>query len=57
MGLLAITPWFANLIAGTNLPILDGERTIIMVGVIRDVFMNIEADLKLHGYQESLLIR
>jgi hypothetical protein len=24
--------------------------------VVRDTFMNIEAELKLHGYQEKLLI-
>jgi hypothetical protein len=25
--------------------------------VVRDTFMNIDAELKLHGYQDSLLVR
>ncbi len=57
MAILAITPWLSNLMAGTNLPLLDGERIVIMVGVIRDAVMNLEAELKLHGYQDSLLMR
>jgi hypothetical protein len=30
---------------------------LIVVGVVRDTFFNIEAELKLHGYDESLLIK
>jgi len=28
-----------------------------VVGVVRDTFFNIEAELKLHGYDDTLLIR
>jgi len=30
---------------------------LIVVGVVRDLFFNIEAELKLHGYEDSLLVR
>jgi len=30
---------------------------LIVVGVVRDTFFNIEAELKLHGYDDTLLIR
>jgi preprotein translocase subunit SecY len=30
---------------------------LIVVGVVRDMFFNIEAELKLHGYDEALLVR
>ncbi len=34
-----------------------GTSLLIVVGVVRDTFLNIEAELKLHGYQDSLLVR
>lgn len=55
MGLVAIIPWISNLIVGTTLSLLDGEKTVITVGIIRDIFMNIDAEIKLQGYQDSLL--
>jgi hypothetical protein len=30
---------------------------LIVVGVVRDLFFNIEAELKLHGYDDTLLVR
>jgi hypothetical protein len=27
------------------------------VGVVRDTFFNINAELKLHGYEDTLLVR
>jgi preprotein translocase subunit SecY len=36
--------------------LLSSSGLLIVVGVVRDTFMNIEAELKLHGYQEKLLI-
>jgi preprotein translocase subunit SecY len=30
---------------------------LIVVGVVRDTFFNINAELKLHGYDETLLVR
>jgi preprotein translocase subunit SecY len=36
--------------------LVSSSGLLIVVGVVRDTFMNIEAELKLHGYQEKLLI-
>jgi preprotein translocase subunit SecY len=30
---------------------------LIVVGVVRDTFYTIDAELKLHGYDETLLVR
>jgi preprotein translocase subunit SecY len=61
LGLVATTPFFVGLV----LPSLSGSGTLlvtstgllIVVGVVRDTFFNIEAELKLHGYDETLLVR
>ncbi len=37
--------------------LVSSAGLLIVVGVVRDVFLNIEAELKLHGYQDSLLVR
>jgi preprotein translocase subunit SecY len=37
--------------------LVSSSGLLIVVGVVRDTFMNIDAELKLHGYQESLLVR
>ncbi len=61
LGFVAITPFLVGLV----LPSLNGSGTLlvtssgllIVVGVVRDTFFNIEAELKLHGYDETLLVR
>ena len=30
---------------------------LIVVGVVRDAFFNIQAELKLHGYEDVMLIK
>jgi len=40
----------------TGIFLLSSSGLLIVVGVVRDTFMNIEAELKLHGYQEKLLV-
>ncbi len=37
--------------------LVSSAGLLIVVGVVRDTFLNIEAELKLHGYQDSLLVR
>jgi preprotein translocase subunit SecY len=37
--------------------LVSSAGLLIVVGVVRDTFFNIEAELKLHGYDESLLIK
>ncbi|MGZ9222453.1 MAG: preprotein translocase subunit SecY [Anaerolineales bacterium] len=61
LGTVAIMPFLLQLVlpaASTSAGIflLSSSGLLIVVGVVRDTFMNIEAELKLHGYQEKLLI-
>jgi preprotein translocase subunit SecY len=61
LGFVAIMPFLLKLIlpAASNsvgLFLVTSSGLLIVVGVVRDTFMNIEAELKLHGYQEKLLI-
>jgi preprotein translocase subunit SecY len=67
LGLVAIMPFIFSLvlrslnIASTNstsgLLLISSSGLLIVVGVVRDTFMNIEAELKLHGYQDTLLVK
>ncbi len=61
LGVVAIMPFFIQLIlpaaaSSASLFLVSSSGLLIVVGVVRDTFMNIEAELKLHGYQEKLLI-
>jgi preprotein translocase subunit SecY len=61
LGTVAIMPFLLQLAlpAAANsvgLFLVSSSGLLIVVGVVRDTFMNIEAELKLHGYQEKLLI-
>jgi preprotein translocase subunit SecY len=61
LGTVAIMPFLLQLLipAAANsvgLFLVSSSGLLIVVGVVRDTFMNIEAELKLHGYQEKLLI-
>jgi preprotein translocase subunit SecY len=61
LGLVAIIPWLLGLIfpfgQNQNLLLVSSAGLLIVVGVVRDTFFNIEAELKLHGYDETLLVR
>jgi preprotein translocase subunit SecY len=66
LGLVAALPFLLKLLLGvfsiqassqTGLFLVTSSGLLIVVGVVRDTFMNIDAELKLHGYQESLLVR
>src|SRR6266545_1678999 len=61
LGVVAIMPFLLRLVlpaasTGATLFLTTSSGLLIVVGVVRDTFMNIEAELKLHGYQEKLLI-
>ncbi len=61
LGTVAIMPFLLQLIlpeasSSAGLFLVSSSGLLIVVGVVRDTFMNIEAELKLHGYQEKLLI-
>lgn len=62
LGLVAIMPFILGLIlpaasGSAGLFLVSSSGLLIVVGVVRDTFMNIDAELKLHGYQDSLLVR
>jgi preprotein translocase subunit SecY len=61
LGMVAILPWLIGLLIpfgqNTGLLLVSSAGLLIVVGVVRDTFFNIEAELKLHGYDDSLLIR
>ncbi len=61
LGIVAVLPWLVGLVVpfgkSTGLLLTSSSGLLIVVGVVRDVFFNIDADLKLHGYEENLLVR
>ena len=61
LGIVAILPWLIGLLiplgANTGLLLVGSAGLLIVVGVVRDTFFTIEAELKLHGYDDTLLIR
>ncbi len=61
LGIVAILPWLISLIipfgTSTSPLLISSAGLLIVVGVVRDLFFNIEAELKLHGYDDAMLIR
>jgi preprotein translocase subunit SecY len=63
LGIIAILPYLISLLVpslGTqneSLLLVSSAGLLITVGVVRDAFFNIQAELKLHGYEDVMLIR
>lgn len=67
LGIVAILPFLLSLLlqgfgigqAATSAGIflVSSSGLLIVVGVVRDTFATIDAELKLHGYQDSILVR
>jgi preprotein translocase subunit SecY len=62
LGLVAISPFLVGLVwpvggSNTGLLLVSSAGLLIVVGVIRDVYRSIEAELKLRGYDQALLVR
>lgn len=61
LGIVAILPWLLSLflpgVQTNNILLISSAGLLIVVGVVRDLVFNIEADLKLHGYDDNLLVR
>ncbi len=59
LGLVAVLPYILGAIfpttARAGLFLISAAGLLIVVGVVRDTFTIIETELKLHGYQESLI--
>jgi preprotein translocase subunit SecY len=67
LGLVAILPFILSLLlqaigigsgsSSAGLFLVSSSGLLIVVGVVRDTFSTIDAELKLHGYQESILVK
>jgi preprotein translocase subunit SecY len=67
LGIVAILPFLLSLLlqamgigAGSSsagLFLVSSSGLLIVVGVVRDTFSTIDAELKLHGYQDSILVK
>ncbi len=64
LGIVAILPYLAtqlipalNITGSTSSFLINSSGLLIVVGVVRDTFFNIDAELKLHGYDDTLLVR
>ena len=68
LGTIAVLPFVIGLLlsaigltelstSGTGTMLITSSGLLIVVGVVRDTFQNIDAELKLHGYDEKLLVR
>jgi preprotein translocase subunit SecY len=68
LGTIAVLPFVLGLVlsavgltelssGGTGTMLITSSGLLITVGVVRDTFQNIDAELKLHGYDEKLLVR
>src|SRR4030066_300872 len=61
LGIVAILPWLIGLLIplgnSGNLLLVQSAGLLIVVGVGRAAFFSIDAALKLHGYDDSLLVR
>ncbi len=52
-----LLPFLASGNARAGLFLVSSSGLLIVVGTVRETFFNIDAELKLHGYEESLLVR
>jgi preprotein translocase subunit SecY len=64
LGTVAVLPWLISLIIpafgnsqASSFFLVSSAGLLIVVGVVRDTFFNIQAELKLHGYDDALLIK
>jgi len=66
LGIVAVLPFLISLLlqgiglsasSSAGLFLVSSAGLLIVVGVVRDTFMNIDAELKLHGYEDKLLVK
>ena len=62
LGIVAIMPWLLSIIFpfmrnSSAALLVSSAGLLIVVGVVRDLFFNIEAELKLHGYDDAVLVK
>lgn len=67
LGIIAVLPFIINSIlkavgigsstSNNTLFLVTSAGLLIVVGVVRDTFLNIDAELKLHGYDDARLVK
>jgi preprotein translocase subunit SecY len=64
LGTIAVLPFLVTSLlpflatsSQASLFLVSSSGLLIVVGTVRETFFNIDAELKLHGYEESLLVR
>jgi len=65
LGVVAVMPWLAQVAVAafgwgevsSSALLVSSAGLLIVVGTVRDTFFNIDAELKLHGYEDSLLVK
>ena len=66
LGLVAVLGYLINLLlkavgigatSSNTIFLVSSAGLLIVVGVVRDTFMNIDAELKLHGYDDAQLVK
>jgi preprotein translocase subunit SecY len=62
LGIVAIMPFLVGLVwplggRSSGLLLVSSAGLLIVVGVVRDVYRSIEAELKLRGYDSAVLVR
>jgi preprotein translocase subunit SecY len=67
LGIVAVLPYvatqvipqlnMANYGGSSSSFLINASGLLIVVGVVRDTFLNIDAELKLHGYDDTLLVK
>jgi preprotein translocase subunit SecY len=57
IGIVAVLPFIVGNLLQTNSLSVIGSSLLIVVGVVKDTFFGLETELKLRGYDDSLLVR
>lgn len=61
LGFVAILPFLVRMIvnygSSSSMLLITSSGLLIVVGVVRELYFNLEAELKLRGYDESLLVK
>ena len=61
LGFVAILPFLVRMVvsygSANNMLLVTSSGLLIVVGVVRELYFNLEAELKLRGYDESLLVK
>ncbi|MBI3363213.1 MAG: preprotein translocase subunit SecY [Chloroflexi bacterium] len=57
LGVVAVLPFVVGLAFGQSQLLINSAGLLIVVGVVRDTFFGLETELKLRGYDDSLLVR